>query len=76
MGVHSAPSPGWANFSHHDEMYARKWPLSLFVYSAPSSMLTVHIYWTNIRCTEVEFLEEIQTEVLRVFLLAIHRQLF
>jgi hypothetical protein len=27
-------------------------------------------------CTEVEFLEEIQTEVLRVFLLAIHRQLY
>jgi hypothetical protein len=27
-------------------------------------------------CTEVEFLEEIQTEVLRVFLLAIHRHLY
>jgi hypothetical protein len=26
--------------------------------------------------TEVEFLEEIQTEVLRVFLLAIHRHLY
>jgi hypothetical protein len=26
--------------------------------------------------TEVEFLEEIQTEVLRVFLLDIHRQLY
>ncbi len=28
------------------------------------------------QCTEVEFLEEIQTEVLRVFLLAIHRHLY
>ena len=27
-------------------------------------------------CSEVEFLEEIQTEVLRVFLLAIHRHLY
>jgi hypothetical protein len=27
-------------------------------------------------CVQVEFLEEIQTEVLRVFLLAIHRHLY
>ncbi len=31
---------------------------------------------TKCMCTEVEFLEEIQTEVLRVFLLAIHRHLY
>ncbi len=47
-----------------------------------------HVYmwvWVHVHCkeyaymgesTEVEFLEEIQTEVLRVFLLAIHRHLF
>jgi hypothetical protein len=39
----------------------------------------VHFHW-NIRLLlarpEVEFLEEIQTEVLRVFLLAIHRHLY
>ncbi len=38
--------------------------------------------YEDIRCSscpttpEVEFLEEIQTEVLRVFLLAIHRHLY
>jgi hypothetical protein len=30
----------------------------------------------NVMDPEVEFLEEIQTEVLRVFLLAIHRHLY
>jgi hypothetical protein len=34
-----------------------------------------HLYVTGIN-SEVEFLEEIQTEVLRVFLLAIHRHLY
>jgi hypothetical protein len=32
--------------------------------------------WFGMVRTEVEFLEEIQTEVLRVFLLAIHRHLY
>jgi hypothetical protein len=30
--VHLPPSPGWANFFHHDGMYARKWQLPLCVY--------------------------------------------
>ncbi len=27
------PLPGWADFYHHDGMYARKWPFPLCVYS-------------------------------------------
>ena len=34
------------------------------------------LYTVQYLSTEVEFLEEIQTEVLRVFLLAIHRHLY
>ncbi len=30
-GVHSPPSPGWADFFHHDGLYARKWQLPLCV---------------------------------------------
>jgi hypothetical protein len=37
--------------------------------------MTEHLY-TEKTTPEVEFLEEIQTEVLRVFLLAIHRHLY
>ncbi len=45
----------------------------------PTKMLTMYAtvqYISTLSNTEVEFLEEIQTEVLRVFLLAIHRHLY
>jgi hypothetical protein len=40
------------------------------------NMLKDNDYFVRKTCFEVEFLEEIQTEVLRVFLLAIHRHLY
>ncbi len=60
--------------------------ISLYVFFLDVSFLEERLCFSNtlvhssphlpLYSTEVEFLEEIQTEVLRVFLLAIHRHLY
>jgi hypothetical protein len=57
-----------------------------FLYSKKTIVLDLYIllilinirikFRRTVNSSEVEFLEEIQTEVLRVFLLAIHRHLY